>query len=1055
MAGKKLGTIFVELGIDSAEYTKGEAKILQSAQSTSLLMEKNWRALGSHSDQIFNAMRDNVINAQNAITNNAKSSADERRRAEEVASAKITQLNEQQFGKQTSLLDSLKQNWIAVSAAIYGAWALVGKGMEYVALGAKAMQAEESFKLVAASAGESADQIVAAMKKASAGTVDESDIMQKAVKGMVLGLAGDQLIKIMEAARISARVTGEDVKTAYENITDAIATGMPKALKRYGLITKEEMALVNAALKAGVENVDLYSLAMLNAEIQAAKFGEVQLTVAEKLQVNKARMQDFHETIGKGAATLYMGMINWAYEWVDTISHGTQEIKDRKAALAKAETRWFDESMGQTNQQIAKSQEQAEKEKALALDKIKRDTAAVEAQKKATQEWEAFYKSALTEMAKNDDKYWGEFTKKYEAAYILAKGNKEKEVLLSNWAAAESAKINEKIFNDYEEGQKALYAQLMKEGLEYFETMGKAEKIFYDESKKEAQENARILEDYVKIRVAESTKDQLEYYETVGKAEKVITEQQKKNAHDVFDAEKRLGEDLAKLTNDGYEYKKETLDKEYLALKTLLGDSETLRKWYALRERELLQQKILQSDDFFDGMAVAYEQDFLKQKKWGQAGADIWRSIFGRGGAIEGTLNTFFTDVFQGKLKSAEDYFNSFKDAVLNAFAKMIAEMTAQWIAFDLIGLKAGGGIGTTGLIPAIAGILGLTTEKTPAASTEGGGGGGGVGGGLGAVSTLASLYKTGAAAYTAITGGVAATTAVPIEVGASQAGAYFAAGEAAGAGAGAGGAGTVAAAEGAGAAAGGGATAGASGAALAGGIGFAGFVAAMIGMGIYETETYKRTPNNPFNTFKEPESGLTSNQLFAVTSSMPYKKHGDYDSWKAVVVDQMIGKDLWDSVINSPVYTPEWAWNRWIAEYGRPPNIDDVQFGSAWTWYKQLPEVQQGISTTAAKIPQWLAAYRYGASPDDIPMTNWYAGGGLINEPVVGRGTRSGKGYVFGENGPEMVTPAGKNAANNQEITINVNQPIYLDGRKIADNQYKLSRRGIKTTHTRGVTAV
>lgn len=37
-----------------------------------------------------------------------------------------------------------------------------------------------------------------------------------------------------------------------------------------------------------------------------------------------------------------------------------------------------------------------------------------------------------------------------------------------------------------------------------------------------------------------------------------------------------------------------------------------------------------------------------------------------------------------------------------------------------------------------------------------------------------------------------------------------------------------------------------------------------------------------------------------------------------------------------------------------------------------------------------------------------WYGDGGMISEPVVGRGLNSGRGYVLGERGSEMVTPIG-----------------------------------------------
>ena len=53
------------------------------------------------------------------------------------------------------------------------------------------------------------------------------------------------------------------------------------------------------------------------------------------------------------------------------------------------------------------------------------------------------------------------------------------------------------------------------------------------------------------------------------------------------------------------------------------------------------------------------------------------------------------------------------------------------------------------------------------------------------------------------------------------------------------------------------------------------------------------------------------------------------------------------------------------------------------------------------------------------------YAEGGLINEPVFGLGQRSGKGYLLGEAGAEMVTPMGKNKGGANYI---VNLSINID---------------------------
>jgi hypothetical protein len=201
--------------------------------------------------------------------------------------------------KVKSMMTSLQDHWMGVTAACAAGWLVLQKALRYGEMAAKAQQAEEAFRGVAASAGENADALLAALKKASGGTIEESALMQKAVKGMTLDLSGGQIVEIMEAARVSARLTGEDVLTAYESITDAISTQMPKALKRYGLISKQEMSLVNQAMAEGITDINLHGIAMANAAIQAAKQGEIMENAAEGFQKFHASVKAVEEVVGK------------------------------------------------------------------------------------------------------------------------------------------------------------------------------------------------------------------------------------------------------------------------------------------------------------------------------------------------------------------------------------------------------------------------------------------------------------------------------------------------------------------------------------------------------------------------------------------------------------------------------------------------------------------------------------------------------------------------------------------------------------------------------------
>lgn len=297
--GRAIGTVFIELDLDPSRYTKGQQQLLKDATSASLNIEENFKKLGVKSSAEMDLMRAKIINSFDMIANSSKATANDILRAEEAKNRQLAALDEQQFGKQTMRMSALKEHWLAISGVIIAGWMAVGKAMEFVELGAKAQQAEESFRMVAESSKIASDALIENLKRAAAGTVDDSDIMQRAVKGMILGLNDRQLVTIMENARLAARYAGVDVKTAFEDITNAIGTDMPRALRQYGLITREESRQVQAALAAGAEDISLYDLAMAHAAVNSAKFAEAQMNAAEAVQTFKAVINEIKEAIGK------------------------------------------------------------------------------------------------------------------------------------------------------------------------------------------------------------------------------------------------------------------------------------------------------------------------------------------------------------------------------------------------------------------------------------------------------------------------------------------------------------------------------------------------------------------------------------------------------------------------------------------------------------------------------------------------------------------------------------------------------------------------------------
>jgi hypothetical protein len=198
----------------------------------------------------------------------------------------------------TDALATLKSSWLEITAVTVAAGVAISKAMDYMELGAKAEQAEASFRALATGAHESADQILAELQRVSAGTVFNSEIMQKATKAMMLDFSGDQITQMMEMARQGARMTGEDVGQVFDKLIDSISTGMPRALRQYGLVTKEQGAVVTQAMAEGVTDVNLLSMAWSNFAVQQARLGPLMDNTAEKIQRAHAEVKKMTEEFG-------------------------------------------------------------------------------------------------------------------------------------------------------------------------------------------------------------------------------------------------------------------------------------------------------------------------------------------------------------------------------------------------------------------------------------------------------------------------------------------------------------------------------------------------------------------------------------------------------------------------------------------------------------------------------------------------------------------------------------------------------------------------------------
>ncbi len=300
MSGRPIGTAFAEISLDSTKLEQGLKRTNDALMSGSIKVEDAYKSLGIKSDQVFDMMRANATAAVDFIKNKTLSSTAEIARAQEAAAAKIKSINEQQYGHQTTMIEGLKKNWIAATAAVAVAVVAANKAMQYMEEGAKALAIESSFKIMADSSGVAADSMIVNMKRATKETIDDSQMMQKAIKLMTLGYNPEQIERFSKIVITASQIAGTSAAEAYDNLADAIANRAPKALIKMGGITKEQMKIVTAAIEAGADSMALFELAMANLEVKQKMLQGTQNEATLAMQRFKAEAEETTENIGKG-----------------------------------------------------------------------------------------------------------------------------------------------------------------------------------------------------------------------------------------------------------------------------------------------------------------------------------------------------------------------------------------------------------------------------------------------------------------------------------------------------------------------------------------------------------------------------------------------------------------------------------------------------------------------------------------------------------------------------------------------------------------------------------
>jgi hypothetical protein len=240
---------------------------------------------------------------------------------------------------------SLGETWAVAVTGVNQALELMGKAAQLVGqiydqakIGAQASQVRQAFESMADGAGMAADRMIADLRRASANTVAEMELMSSANRALLFEIPAEQLDELMGIARASATATGASVQQMFDDIVTGIGRASPMILDNLGLTLRIGEANEAYAESLGKASTDLTSAekkqAILNATLEAGedlmnRVGDAatELTDLERMQQFESAWTDFKVVVGEVLTDVFTPMLDTTARMLVNITNAIRESR--------------------------------------------------------------------------------------------------------------------------------------------------------------------------------------------------------------------------------------------------------------------------------------------------------------------------------------------------------------------------------------------------------------------------------------------------------------------------------------------------------------------------------------------------------------------------------------------------------------------------------------------------------------------------------------------------------------------------------------------------------
>lgn len=223
---------------------------------------------------------------------------------------------------------SIGSSWLSTAAILAGGDILFQR---LWAAGKRGADVEETFQRLDQQMRVytgTAQNMIQVMQNASNGQLNMANSSQLASRALAMGLSPDSLSTFTQAADLLGDVMGTDLKTAFDQILQGLATGRTQMLANIGVHLDLEKEVKNLAVSTNrtTEQITKQERAAIAAKAvmeqlqgQVGKFASEAVSDADKMARMEAKFQDLQlqaERFAKTMVLFTVDTIDWGNSWV-------------------------------------------------------------------------------------------------------------------------------------------------------------------------------------------------------------------------------------------------------------------------------------------------------------------------------------------------------------------------------------------------------------------------------------------------------------------------------------------------------------------------------------------------------------------------------------------------------------------------------------------------------------------------------------------------------------------------------------------------------------------